>query len=127
MRAAGPTDGNRKHHPKAAPLETASRSLAVRVFSQPQKMVFDCVYGRPEKRAVADSRLKEIRRLSLFGRQHVTISHLLAVATRVLQCGVHGTQAALSAVRYPLRRCDGQKCRGSHSHGSQRVMARHPN
>ena len=49
MRAAGPTDGNRKHHPRAAPLETATRSLAVRVFSQPQKMVFDCVYGRPER------------------------------------------------------------------------------
>ncbi len=80
MRAAGPTDGNRKHHPKAAPLETATRPQAVRVFSQPQKMVFDCVYGRPEKRAVADSRLKEIRRLSLFGRQHVTISHQLGMA-----------------------------------------------
>jgi len=85
MRAAGPTDGNRKHHPKAAPLETAARSLAVRVFSQPQKMVFDCVYGRLEKEAVADSRLKEIRRLSLFGRQHVTISHLLGIATRLTE------------------------------------------
>jgi hypothetical protein len=85
MRAAGPTDGNRKHHPKAAPLETATRSLAVRVFSQPQKMVFDCVYGRLEKEAVADSRLKEIRRLSLFGRQHVTISHLLRIAARLLE------------------------------------------
>src|SRR5712692_6667193 len=49
MRAAGPTDGNRKHHPKAAPRETATQLHAVRVFSQPQKMVFDCVYGRPDK------------------------------------------------------------------------------
>jgi hypothetical protein len=79
MRAAGPTDGNRKHHPKAAPPKTATRPLAVRVFSQPQKMVFDCVYGRLEKGAVADSRLKEIRRLPLFGRQDVTISHLLGI------------------------------------------------
>jgi hypothetical protein len=31
--------GNRKHHPKAAP-PGASLLLAVRVFSQPQKMVF---------------------------------------------------------------------------------------
>jgi hypothetical protein len=48
-------------------------------------MVFDCVYGRLEKEAVADSRLKEIRRLSLFGRQHVTISHLLRIAARLLE------------------------------------------
>src|SRR5919201_5775505 len=48
MRAAGPTEGNRKHHPKAAPPESSEWNLAVRVLSRPQKMVFDCVYGRPE-------------------------------------------------------------------------------
>src|SRR5207253_10335243 len=46
--AAGPAEGNRKHHPKVAPPVIPSL-LAVRVFSQPQKMVFDCdVYGRHE-------------------------------------------------------------------------------
>jgi len=34
-------------------------------------MVFDCVYGHPVARAVADSRLTEIRRLSPYERQHV--------------------------------------------------------
>ena len=46
MRAAGPAEGNRKHHPQAAPPESSEWNLAVRAFSRPQKMVFDCVYGR---------------------------------------------------------------------------------
>ena len=85
MRAAGPTDGNRKHHPKAAPLETATRSLAVRVFSQPQKMVFDCVYGHPTERAVATAGSHaSIRRLPPQGDRPVTISHPLGRAVRLL-------------------------------------------
>ena len=50
MRAAGPTEGNRKHHPKVAPPESYTAIWRFG-FSQPQKMVFDCVYGR--RRAVA--------------------------------------------------------------------------
>jgi hypothetical protein len=72
-------------------------------------MVFDCVYGRPEKGAVADSRLNEIRRLSPFGRQHVTISHRLGIALDFFNERVHGTQPALSALRYPSCISDGQK------------------
>ena len=100
MRAAGPTDGNRKHHPKAAPPKTATRPLAVRVFSQPQKMVFDCVYGRLEKEAVADSRLKEIRRLPPLG-DSTSLYHTYWEWLDFSNEPVHGTQPALSAIRYP--------------------------
>ena len=84
MRAAGPTDGNRKHHPKAAPRGTATRLLAVRVFSQPQKMVFDCVYGRPEKGGCRQPAQRDPATAAL-GRQHVTISHLLGIVTWIVE------------------------------------------
>jgi len=54
----------------------------VSVFSRPQKMVFDCVYGR--RKGGCDK--KQIRRP--VGRQHVTIPHPLCTAIRV--CGGAG-------------------------------------
>ena len=111
MRAAGPTDGNRKHHPKAAPLETATRPLAVRVFSQPQKMVFDCVYGRPEK---GDGCRQPAQRDPATIAVWATARHYITPIRRryvSIRMQAHGTQAALSAVRYPPRRRDGQKSR----------------
>src|SRR5260370_11824040 len=78
MRAGGPTEGNRKHHTKVAPPESFRSFLAVRVFSRPQKMVFDCVYGRRRRLRQKGQRRHE-------GRQHVTIPHLLGSVLRLSQ------------------------------------------
>src|SRR5215208_3163731 len=86
--AAGPAEGNRKHHPKAAPPRIRDAAPgSFRVFSQPQKMVFDCVYGRPCERGGCDN--ESLLREASAGdyrrrRQHVTISHMLARFALVL-------------------------------------------
>ena len=107
MRAAGPTDGNRKHHPKAAPPTTAARSLAVRVFSQPQKMVFDCVYGR----------LKRKRQLPTAGSKRSGDYRFLGDSTSLY----HTCSASL--LDFPQPPCMARRLRSALAGGTRRVDA----
>ena len=88
MRAAGPTDGNRKHHPKAAPpkaVRTTPGSSGVQ--PTPENGVRLRLWPS-WIRTVADSRLKEIRRLSPKGDStslyHTTCDVLLDFGLRCM-------------------------------------------
>ena len=96
MRAAGPTEGNRKHHPKVAPPESYTAFWRFG-FSRPQKMVFDCVYGR--RKAVATNGNIHV---PLAERQQVTIPHLLGSAMCDLHPCASGTQPASSRDNGPF-------------------------
>jgi len=100
MRAAGPTDSNRKHHPKAAPREPAYAAPGSSGVQPTPENGVRLRLWPSWTRTVSDSRLKEIRRLSLLG-DSTSLYHTNWEWLDFSNEPVHGTQAALSAIRYP--------------------------